>query len=66
MSSIEKMRARHKMEITALQENCPHKDISGWMPYHWAPGHYAYDVKVCEDCGKTVESTKNEEQAVFS
>jgi len=51
---IEQMRKRHKEEIGALQENCPHKSTTR-MSFMWAIGHYGNDVEVCNYCGKIVE-----------
>ena len=53
--NIEEMRARHEFEIAELQKSCKHKDISDWMPYMWAPGHYMSDVRVCNHCGEVRE-----------
>ena len=53
--TIDTIRARHAKEIQVFQDNCRHEDISGWMPYMWAPGHFGSDVRVCNICGKTVE-----------
>lgn len=52
--NIEMMRKRHEKEIAKLQKNCKHKEISDWMEYHWAVGHFSHYVKVCLFCGKTV------------
>lgn len=59
-NSIDDMRARHKQEIEELQDNCKHVVVSGWLPYHWAPGHFSHDVKTCRGCGKIVESNNME------
>ena len=56
--TIKEMRERHEQEITSLQNNCHHLDISGWMPFMWAPGHYSHNVKVCNICGKVMEEDK--------
>lgn len=53
--TIETIRARHAKEIQIFQDNCKHEDISDWMPYMWAPGHYGPDVRVCNICGKVIE-----------
>lgn len=53
--NIQQMRERHEREIKALQDACRHEKISDWMPFEWAPGHIAGEVRVCETCGKTVE-----------
>ena len=55
MENIDKMRARHKKEIDELQMLCPHKEISDWMEYMWAPGHVGGQVRICKFCGKTIE-----------
>jgi hypothetical protein len=56
IENIEEMRTRHKKEIEDLQNSCKHKDISDWMPYYWAIGHFSHNVRVCNFCGKTVET----------
>ena len=57
MENIEQMREKHSQEIKNLQNTCLHKNISDWLPYYWAPGYRGtYDVKVCRDCGKTIET----------
>ena len=58
LSSIDKMRKRHKKEVEKLQRFCQHKEWTTWKPYYWSPGHYAYDVKVCLECGKIMESNQ--------
>ena len=54
METFIEMKKRHEAEIAQLQENCPHGK-SSWMPFSWAPGHFAGDVLVCEFCGKILE-----------
>lgn len=56
--TIDTIRARHAKEIEVFQENCEHEDISDWLPYMWAPGHFGPDVRVCNICGKTIEKKK--------
>ena len=55
MENINQMRQKHKKEIETLQKLCSHSEISNWMDYQWAPGHFSGRVKVCEFCGKTME-----------
>ncbi len=62
--TFKKMQARHEQEIANLQKNCKHPQVSNWLPYMWAPGHFSGQVKVCEICGKTVES-KSESSDFF-
>jgi len=54
--TIETLRSRHAKEIQVFQSNCNHEDISDWIPCMWAPGHYGSDVRVCNVCGKTIET----------
>ena len=54
--NFEQMAQRHKREIYELQKNCKHIEISDWMDYMWAPGHFGSPVKVCKFCGVIVES----------
>jgi hypothetical protein len=57
MENYQEMTARHKKEIEALQANCDHSDLTDWLEYHWAPGHFSGQfVRVCKICGKQVES----------
>ena len=58
MSNIELMRKRHEQEIKELQDNCTHTELSPWLDYSWAPGHFSGRVKVCENCGKIIERDK--------
>jgi len=53
--NVKQMRARHRKEISTLQLNCKHKDLSNWMSYEWAPGHSSGLVKVCNTCDKIIE-----------
>lgn len=59
LEDIKQMQERHKKEVEELQTACPHKEISNWMEYHWAPGHYSHDVKCCNYCGKIVEESRH-------
>jgi len=52
---MKELRERHEKEIIEFQESCPHSEISDWMPYMWAPGHYSHDVRICIRCEKTLE-----------
>jgi hypothetical protein len=52
--TIKEILDRHKKEITDYQEACPHQ-ASTVMPFSWAPGHYAGDVRVCDRCNKILE-----------
>lgn len=61
MSKIDDMRKRHKKEIQALQNNCQHDEVSGWLLNMWAPGHIDGEVIVCKDCGKVIKK-RNERQ----
>lgn len=53
--SIKQIRERHAKEIEDFQENCSHSNISDWMEYHWAPGHYSHHVKICNRCQKIMD-----------
>jgi hypothetical protein len=56
--NIEQMRKRHEKEIETLQKKCKHKEISDWMEYHFAIGHFSHYVKVCKYCGKIIKEDK--------
>ena len=63
--TYKEMLGRHIGEIEVLQRECVHEDISDWMPHYWAPGHSShYEVKVCQGCGKVVETNKPEMQII--
>ena len=49
MTTIEKLRAKHKKEIEELQANCPHKR-RGWLTYQ--------KRLICVDCEKTLGTEK--------
>ena len=53
--TIKQIRERHQEEIDTFISNCPHAEISDWIPYMWAPGHFTHNVKICNRCGKTIE-----------
>ena len=53
--NFEQMKERHEKEIKELQDNCKHEKISEWMPYMYAPGHYAGEVRCCDFCSKIIE-----------
>ena len=55
MENLSQMLLRHKQEIEELQNCCSHIDVSDWMPFMWAPGHYAGEVRVCNFCGRAIE-----------
>ena len=54
--NIDQIRKRHEKEIEDLQSECKHEDVSDWMMYQWAPGHFSHNVKACLFCGKIVRS----------
>ena len=53
--SMEQMRERHEKEIRELQDNCKHEELSDWMNFMWAPGHFDGKVKICNFCEKVIE-----------
>ena len=54
MEDYKQMMRRHEIEIQTLQDNCKHDNVSDWIEYFWAPGHFGGYVKMCRFCGKTV------------
>jgi len=54
-NNMKEIRERHKKEIIEFQEACPHTEVSNWMPYMWAPGHFSHDVRICMRCEITME-----------
>ena len=59
-TDIDQIQQRHEREIERFISTCKHQDISDWMPYMWAPGHFSGNVKICKRCGKTMEEDKYE------
>ena len=57
-NTMTEVRERHKKEIEDFQRDCPHTEISDWMPSMWAPEHYGLDVKICNRCYKVMETMK--------
>ena len=55
MEDIEQMRKRHKQEIASLEKDCPHTELSKWLDFAWAPGHFSGRVKVCERCVNSIQ-----------
>ena len=60
--NIEQMHTRHKEEVSILQWNCEHANVSEWRKYQWAPGHTFGRVKCCNNCGKIIEQQPTHEQ----
>lgn len=60
-SEARKLREEFEIKLKELQDNCPHTDIH-WLPYMWAPGHFAGEVKVCQRCEKILEHKHNGEK----
>lgn len=55
MSEYEKLKREFDEEVKRLQENCSHTEVTEWLPYMWAPGHYMGEAKVCKRCGAIVD-----------
>ena len=55
MSAIEDMIDCHEIEVRELRRLCKHPQISDWMNYAWASGHFSGMVRVCEVCGETMD-----------
>lgn len=54
--TLNDMQQRHKKEIKELQERCTHNNISDWMDFMWALGHFTgRQVKICNVCGKEID-----------
>jgi len=62
VSEAKKLMDAYCQKMKELQENCPHKEVSGWIEEGWAPAHSTgYLVKVCKRCGKEVDRVTWEE-----
>jgi len=53
--NIGQMRDRHEREIAELRANCSHIELTNWIDYMWAPGHFAGKVRCCVNCGEVRE-----------
>jgi hypothetical protein len=56
--TAKELRDKFDAELKEMQENCQHPEISDWMEYHWAIGHFSHWVKICRVCEKTVEEKR--------
>lgn len=51
----------YNLKLKQLQDECKHENVTDWMPQYWAPGHTGGQmVKVCEICGKVVDTRKQQ------
>lgn len=49
------LREDYEKKLKDLQSSCNHDELSVWMDYMWAPGHYSnYKVKICNICEKQI------------
>jgi len=59
MKTAKELRRKFDRDMEELQESCEHKELSDWLDYMWAPGHYSlYRVKECKICGKIIYKMK--------
>lgn len=54
VSEYHKIEAEFKSKIKALQESCPHPELSDWMEYGNWRSSAEWWVKCCKRCGKEV------------
>lgn len=50
----QKLKDEYEHQLQMLQDNCPHIETR-WLPFMWAPGHFAGRVKSCSRCWKILE-----------
>lgn len=55
MITAKELRDKFDADLKEMQEKCKHENVSDWMDYMWAPGHFGLPVKVCRHCDKIVE-----------
>ena len=54
--TIRDILARHEAEIEKFKAECPHEELSDWLSFMWAPGHFGPNmVKACIRCGKIMK-----------
>jgi len=52
--TAQELKERYDKDLKELQESCPH-DEAKWMPFMWAPGHFAGEHLLCSRCWKVVD-----------
>lgn len=54
--TADELKKKYETDLAELQKNCKHKDITDWIHFMWALGHYAdYQVKQCNICWKILK-----------
>ena len=54
--TYESLEKEFRTKVNELQDNCKHENVSDWLDYCWAPGHYSgYTVKQCLRCKKIIK-----------
>lgn len=55
MKSYDELKEEFDETVEKLRNGCPHKELSEWMEYFWAPAHSTGElVKSCKMCRKIV------------
>jgi hypothetical protein len=52
MNAADQLRAKFEADLKALQDACPHTELTEPMPYMWAPGHYGPNARWCKHCSR--------------
>ena len=54
MITAKELREKFEKDLKELQDNCLHEEKK-WLPYMWAPGHFAGEVLTCLKCEKILK-----------
>jgi len=57
MTTAKELRDELERKLEELRKFCPHDEVSDWMDYMWAPGHFAGQVRICKRCEKILEES---------
>jgi len=56
MKTAKQLKEKYEQDLKELQENCKHEDVSEWIKFMYAPGHYdIWNVKKCNICWKILQ-----------
>ena len=55
MSEYQKLKDEFETKVRKLRFDCPHKELSDWVEYHWAIGHISGYVRYCKRCEEIID-----------